>query len=125
MKKEINEDEQKLTRISENKVHQELERLCKCDKILFKNRNISSTGVLSFDPAEENILLVDDECSLDVEDEYHELTRILDLPGMVSSLTRLGTYISKTINYSIRSGFVHMSMQKFSPLTRGLQVIFM
>lgn len=122
MTKKSNDKEKNLKSSVENEVIQEIERVCNCDKLPRESKMIIFDEPSLLDPIEENINFVNDECNLDVEIEYQKLIKILDLSEIATFLSKIETYFPRSLKYGVRSGVVHMSMHKYSPLTRGLQV---
>jgi len=102
---------------------QKIKQLADCDEIV-STETINVVGNITKDlqMVEENVPS-SDEFDEDLEEEYRNLNVILDLPNDTYSLTEIKPELPTCMKYGVRSGITHLNMSRFSPLSRGYQVI--
>jgi len=102
---------------------EKMRKLAECEKIV-SVEIINAIGEITKDvEMTENNVPSSDEFDEELEEEYRNLNDIFDLPHDSYSLTKIKTELPLCIKYGIRSGVTHLNMLKFSPLSRGYQVI--
>jgi hypothetical protein len=102
---------------------QKIRQLAECDEIVSTETiNVIGNVTKDLQMAEENVPS-SDEFDEDLEEEYRNLNVILDLPNDTYSLTEIKPELPTCMKYGVRSGLTHLNMSRFSPLSRGYQVI--
>lgn len=100
-----------------------LRQLAKCDEIVSsETTNAIGNVTRDIEMAEDNVPS-SDEFDEDLEEEFRNLNDILNLPHDTYSLTEIKPELPSCVKYCMRSGMIHLNMPRFSPLSRGYQVI--
>lgn len=103
---------------------EKLRQLAECDRIV-SAETVATVGEVGRDvemAAEENAPC-SDEYDEYLEEERRNLNDLLDLPHDTYSLTEIRPELPPCVKYGVRSGLTHMNAPKFSPLSRGYQVL--
>lgn len=102
---------------------QKLKQLAECDEIV-SSETVNAIGrVTDVVRAADDNAPSSDELDEDLEEQYEELNLYLDLPNDTYSLTAIRPQLPTCVRYGVRAGMTHINMPKFSPLSRGHQVI--
>lgn len=100
-----------------------LRQLAECDEIVSTETVNAIGNVMKDMEMAENNVSSSDEFDEDLEEEFQNLNDILDLPHDTYSLTEIKPELPSCVKYVMRSGVAHLNMPRFSPLSRGYQVI--
>ena len=113
-KSEDRDNNDQSTHESTKKRRNKLRELGNCDKVIVGHVVEDDDEVIrSSDNVEQQVL----------ETELRKLKSVLGLlPSHTYSLTRIYAQLPRYVKHVVRSGLTHQGMQKFSPLSRGLQV---
>ncbi|KAK1119677.1 hypothetical protein K0M31_013096 [Melipona bicolor] len=102
---------------------QKLKQLAECDEIV-SSETVNAIGrVTDVVRAADDNAPSSDELDEDLEEQYKDLNLYLDLPNDTYSLTAIRPQLPTCVRYGVRAGLTHINMPKFSPLSRGHQVI--
>ena len=102
---------------------QRLKQLAECDEIV-SSETVNAIGrVTDVVRAADDNAPSSDELDEDLEEQYKDLNLYLDLPNDTYSLTAIRPELPTCVRYGVRAGMTHINMPKFSPLSRGHQVI--
>lgn len=100
-----------------------MRKLAECDEIVSIG-TVNAIGDVTRDiEAAEGNVPSDDEFDEDLEEEFRNLNDMLDLPHDTYSLTEIKPELPSCVKYIVRSGVAHLNLPRFSPLSRGHQVI--
>lgn len=112
-----------LEKMKKLQLREKLKQLEKCEKIV-SAETINAVGRITEDViAAENNAPSTDELDENLRNEYEQLYDLLDIHHDTYSLTALKAELPSCVKYGLRSGLTHMNMLKFSPLSRGHQVL--
>lgn len=100
-----------------------LKQLARCDEIISTETLNAIGNVTRYIEMVEDNVPSSDEFDENLEEEFRNLNDILNLPHDTYSLSEIKPELPSCVKYCMRSGVAHLNMPRFSPLSRGYQVI--